>query len=457
MTTPRFCFALNPTEPLHMANLRTALFSWGLARAMQGEFILRVDDIGQTDQVATAVPQMIDALEWLGLEWDEGPDVGGPYEPYYQSQRQPFYEQTIERLQQLGVVYEAEEAGQQTSNTAAQGLFLRLPSSGTMTITDALRGRIEFSHNQSKDPLLRHGDGSAAPCLTTVCDDHLMRITHVVRSEAWLNRTALHSYLYHLLGWPEPQWIHLPAVVNQAGQMIDMQNKPHGYLLEDLQTAGYLPAAVFNYVILLGWLPDESGREIIRPTAWRRHLQLERLSTTPSKFDWHKLSWLNRHYLAQLSDADLLDRIRPYLEEYYSPLPSSEAWLRQLTHLIRPQLDKLEDAPEAAVWAFDDAFEISAEAAAALTSPAAAAVLTRLIAELAHIVLLDSETAASILKGLQRDFQSEYNWSAEEILPPIRAALTGTIEGPSLPEIMSLLGKARCLSRVGAAFKHHNS
>ena len=223
-------------------------------------------------------------------------------------------------------------------------------------------------------------------------------------------------------------------------------------MISDFQTAGYLPAALFNYLLLLGWMPDDS-QEVVDKWTVRQQFRLERLSPSPSIFDWDKLNWMNRQYMQRHSDEKLAELIRPFLEDVYDDLPMQQEWLVRLTAVIRDSLNKLEDAVELAEWAFADSFEQSNDAFAALRSESAKPVLTRLVAELAHVVLLDEATAQSILQGLHQSFKEQQGWPPPAVFHPIRAALTGQTGGPPLAEIMAILGKNRTLQRVANAIR----
>lgn len=446
---PRFRFAPSPTGVPHIGNLHTALFSWSLARAMGGDFILRIEDTDPERNTPEAAQLMLDALAWLGIDWDEGPDIGGEFGPYYQSQRQASYAQVIAQLVESGHVYYGDNPDHPAS-PEGNPLRLRLPRSGETIVNDALRGPITFDNALLSDPVLVRSNGAPLYHLASMTDDHYMGITHVVRGEEWIASAPIHVHLYRVMGWPEPVWIHKPLILNKQGQKLSKRDPEGGYLISDFQEAGYLPAALFNYLLLLGWSPD-GEQEIVDKWDVRKQFRLERLSTSPSVFDWDKLNWVNRQYLNRLSDEKLAAEIQPFLEDAYGDMPMSKEWLVRLTAVLRPDLNKLEDAIDLAEWAFSDAFTFSDNARQSLASPPAKAAFTRLIAELAGVVILDQPTAHAILTQMRQDFKSEYGWNPPDIFHPIRAALTGHTQGRPLPELMSILGKQRTLERLGRA------
>ncbi|MCA9947379.1 MAG: glutamate--tRNA ligase, partial [Anaerolineales bacterium] len=447
----RLRFAPSPTGPVHVGNVHTAVFCWALARALKGDFIIRIDDTDAERNTPEATRLMFDALTWLGLDWDEGPDLGGEFEPYVQSQRRPFHQQVIEQLLDQGHAYYGDDPAH-PATASGNPLRLKMPKTGQTILHDALRRAIKFDNGRLQDPVIVRSNGDPLYHLATVVDDHDMGISHILRGEEWIPSTPIHIQLYKALGWDEPVWVHLPLILNRRGQKLKKRDPEGGYLMSDFQEAGYLPTALFNYLLLLGWTPN-NGQEIVDKWIVRQQFRLERLSASPSIFDWDKLNWLNRQYMQRHSDEKLAELLRPFLEEVYDELPMQNEWLVRLTAVLRDGLNKLEDAVDAAEWAFADNFEPTADAQAALQSESAHPVLTRLVAELAHVVLLDEATAQSILQGMRQSFKESNGWKPPAVFHPIRAALTGQTGGPPLAEIMAILGKNRTLQRIANALR----
>lgn len=450
--TPRFRFAPSPTGTPHVGNLHTALFSWALARAMQGDFIIRLEDSDTARNTPEAARQMLAALEWIGIDWDEGPDIGGDVGPYIQSERLPFHQRAITQLLAGGHAYYGDDPAQPAS-PEGKPLRLRMPREGQTVLHDAIRGPILFENENQPDPVIVRSDGRPLYHLAAMVDDHDMGITHVVRGEEFISAAPIHIQLYQALNWAEPVWIHLPLIVNKQGQKLKKRDPEGGYLVTDFQSAGYLPEALFNYLLLLGWSPD-NAQEIISKWDVRQQFRIERLSASPATFDWDKLNWVNRQYLQRLSDQELATQLRPYLEDAYETTLVTEQWLVRLTAVIRDDLDKLEDVVELAEWAFVTKVDYSENGRQVLAGEAARPVLTMLVAEIAAVVILDEQTAQAILNGLRAGFQRAHGWNAAQVLQPIRAALTGRTSGPPLAEIMGLLGKERCLERVAVALRN---
>ncbi len=448
---PRFRFAPSPTGTPHIGNLHTALFSWALARAMDGDFILRIEDTDPARNTPQSAQLMMDALTWLGIDWDEGPDIGGEYGPYTQSERSVSHTQAFQQLLDTNHAYYGDDPEHPASPDNAP-LRLRMPRAGESIVRDAIRGEIRIDNTTLSDPVLVRSNGRSLYHLASMTDDHNMGITHVVRGEEWISTTPYHIHLYKAMGWDEPVWIHLPLILNQRGQKLKKRDPEGGYLITDFQEAGYLPQALFNYLLLLGWAPD-NAQEILDKWQVRQQFRLERLSAANATFDWDKLNWVNQQYLNKMSNRELAEAIRPFLEDAYDHIPTASGWLERLTGSIRSNLIKLEDAIDLAEWALSDDFEMHTDGHAALIAQAAHPVLIRMVAELASIVLLDQQTAHSILNKLRTDFKAMHGWDAPQILHPIRAALTGSTSGPPLPEIMSIIGKERSLQRLANALR----
>jgi glutamyl/glutaminyl-tRNA synthetase len=313
-----------------------------------------------------------------------------------------------------------------------------------------LRGQIRFDAGSLSDPALLRGDGTPLYHLAAMVDDHDMEITHVVRGEEWIPSAPANTYLYRVLGWKEPLWIHLPLILNRQRQKLAKRDPEGGYLLRDFQDAGYLPDALFNYLLLLGWSPD-GEQEIVDKWTVRRQFRLERLSRSPAIFDWDKLTWVNRHYIQELSDRALAEQVQPYLEEKYKVIPGGPRWLEALVALARPELNRLADITDLLRWAFEDDFEYTDSAVTALEHQAAGPALVRLVALVAQrAVLLDRPTAEHLLARLREDLS---DFPPAAIFQPLRAALMGEIHGPPVPDLMAILGPQRVMSRLARAIK----
>jgi glutamyl-tRNA synthetase len=418
---------------------------------MAGDFVVRIEDTDNERNVAESVGPMLEALRWLGLDWDEGPDIGGEYGPYIQSERLGRHREVAAQLVEAGRAYYGDDPEGLLPPSEGQPLRLRLTRPGQTIVHDALRGPILFDNNSLEDKILVRSDGRPLYHLAAIVDDHDMAISHVVRGDEFIASAAYHVQLYQALGWAEPVWVHLPLILNKRGEKLKKRDPEGSYLVGDLQAAGYLPEALFNYLLLLGWSP-EGSEELIGRGEIRRRFGLDRLGKSPAIFDWERLKWLNRRYLQGKDDQSLAGLIRPYLEESYGPM-GNDAWLVRLTATIRDSLATLGDSVEAAAWAFDDGYELDEKGEVALRGEAAGPVLAQLILAVSQVVILDTATADSILRNLREQFKERFGWGTATIYQPIRAALAGRISGPPLQEMMAILGQARSVNRLAAALR----
>ncbi len=400
---PRISFAPDHSGAPHVGNLHTAVHAWALARSLGGEF------------VAPILPQQtLVALDWLGLAWDEGPD-GDEEAPAWQPGGERAYGRFLTQLLSQGKAQEL-----------ATEIVLHLPQGGQL--------------------VLRDGNGCFHPLFTAVVDEQVLAITHAVRSAAWSPDAPIALYLCQQLGWQPPQYVYLPLLQDAQGRPLPAPTQK-GYHLHDLQAEGYLPQAVWHYLLLLGWTPASDPDQVDRWVV-RQQYRLERLTSAPVTFSWDGLRQINQLYLQRLPDEEVMEGIRPFLEDAYELLPTDSKWLLALTRAIRPGLAVYADAVTQAAWAFDGGMELTPEGAAVLAQPAAHAILTRLVAELAAIVLLDEPTAHVILNALRRAFPPP-----ADVETAVAAALTGHIAGPPLPAVLALLGKQRAMQRLADALK----
>lgn len=419
---------------------------------MGGDFIVRIEDTDPERSTPEAVASMLSALAWLGIDWDEGPDIGGDFGPYIQSERHERHAAVVGQMLEQGSAYYGTEPGQTAAASAGQPVFLRMPAEGQTVVHDALRGPIAFQNSDLQDKIIVRSDGKPLYHLASMVDDHDMAISHVVRGEEWISSAPYHVQLYRELGWEEPIWIHLPLILNKRGEKLKKRDPEGGYLVSDFQDAGYLPEALWNYLLLLGWTPDD-GQELVGKAEVRRQFRIERLSKSPAVFDWDKLNWVNRQYLRRYSDPSLANLLRPFLEDAYGQI-LNEAWLVRLAAVIRDGLNRLADAIELSRWAFDEEFAYTEEARQTLESELAGPVLVQLVASLARVVVLDEMTAQALLQDLRTAMKQSYGWNVAPVYHTVRAALTGQTHGPPLAQIMAILGAQRAMQRLAVALRH---
>ncbi|GAC1343732.1 MAG: glutamate--tRNA ligase [Candidatus Dormibacteria bacterium] len=360
-------FAPSPTGALHIGTVRTALFAWLSARHTGGQFVLRIEDTDQARHVPGSERQIIDSLTWLGLQWDEGPDVGGPHAPYVQSERRSLYRDHAEQLvgsghaywctcspQRLQQMREAQQAARQPTRydrrcLARQGevaaeraagepaaLRLRMPE-GRTEWDDVVRGPIVFENAEIDDQVLLKSDGFPTYHLANVVDDHLMEISHVIRAEEWIPSTPKHIALYDAFGWPKPRFAHVPNVLGEDGRAKLSKRRGARFILE-YRELGYLPEAMLNAMALLGWSSGTED-EFFTPAQLVERFDLHRVNPGGAVFDPRRLDALNGQHIRDLPAETLALRLRPWL-------PSATAeQLRDLVPLVQERMVRLDEAP----------------------------------------------------------------------------------------------------------------
>ncbi len=352
--TVRVRFAPSPTGFLHIGGARTALFNWMFARKHGGRFLLRIEDTDQKRFVPGATEVIIDALRWLGLDWDEGPDIGGPYGPYIQTQRAPLYQQwgswliehdhaytcfcTPEELAHMRKEQMAKKSpfvgydGRcrrlspehvAENEHAGRGYVIRfkMPRQGTTVIPDTIRGAITYNNSQIADAVLLKSDGLPTYHLANVVDDHFMDITHILRADEWISTSPLHINLYKAFDWQHPVYAHLPLILNPSGkgklskrnQRFDDEGQEVLVRVEEFREAGFLPEAVLNFLANVGWGFGDDREKFTLEEALPR-LELKAINPAPSRLPYTKLDWLNGQYIQHMEPVDLAKAVTPFLD-----------------------------------------------------------------------------------------------------------------------------------------------
>ncbi|MFQ5879007.1 MAG: glutamate--tRNA ligase [Dehalococcoidia bacterium] len=480
--TVRVRYAPSPTGDPHVGNIRTALFNWLFARHHGGCFIVRIEDTDQARQVPGALAAILDALRWLGLDWDEGPEVDGPYGPYLQSQRLQHYHRAAEQLLADGHAYrcycspdrlEQMRREQQARKKPprydrrcrnlgdgerreleAQGLTpvvrFKTPLDGQTAFHDLIRGDITFDNAVLDDFVILKSDGFPTYHLANVVDDHPMRISHIMRADEWLPSTPRHVLLYDALGLEPPAFAHLPMIVGPDRAKL---SKRHGAVaLSEYHRQGFLPEALFNFLGLLGWSLDDRT-EIISRQQFIESFGLERIGVAAAIFDLDKLTWVNGVYIRQLSLDDLTDRLIPFLERDLPPevaRPLDRDYLLHIAPLIQERIKRLDEAPALTDFFF---LELTYDAATLLgkrfaQSPAEAqAALQAAHHRLSALVAWESEG----LEGLLRPLAQDLGLKTGDLFGLLRVAVTGRTVSPPLFQTMAVLGRQHCLERLATA------
>jgi glutamyl-tRNA synthetase len=472
--TVRTRIAPSPTGDPHVGTAYVALFNYALARKHGGQFVLRIEDTDRERSSEASEAMIFDALQWLGLSWDEGPDVGGPHGPYRQSERGAVYREHVEMLIDRGAAYpcfctrerldalraeqkaqklnfgydglcrrlDPDEARKRREAGEAHVVRLAMPEEGQTVVPDLLRGDIEFDNAQVDDQVLLKSDGFPTYHLANVVDDNLMGITHVIRAEEWLSSLPKHVRLYEGFGWQPPVFCHLPLLRNADRSKISKRKNPVS--LNFYRGAGYLPEALVNYLALMGWaMPDE--REEFSLDEFVAEFSLERISLGSPVFDVEKLRWLNGKYLRRLPPSGILDRLRGG--------PLSDEHLLEVLPLVQERIDTLEDFFSYAGFFFTGEVPLNDEALKALvpkgrSAPETAKLLRALLEEEVDRILdWSPETLERILRG----FGEKKGWPPKDLFMSVRVATTGRKASPPLFETLGVLGKERCRRRLRRA------
>ncbi|MEE9365222.1 MAG: glutamate--tRNA ligase [Dehalococcoidales bacterium] len=482
MTKPvRVRFAPSPTGFPHVGNIRTALFNWLYARHTGGTFIIRIEDTDVARKVEGALDAILGGLRWLGLDWDEGPEVEGKYGPYFQSQRLDLYREAAQRLVKQGDAYQcycsqerlaemrAEQQkkkqsigydrhcrnlnGDERRQKEAEGITpvvrFRMPLEGQTGFTDVIWGDVVVENSTLDDYVLLKSDGYPTYHLANVVDDHLMEISHVLRAEEWLPSVPRHKRLYEALGYEMPQLAHLPMILGPDRSKL---SKRHGAVsITEYHERGYLPETMVNFLALLGWSLDDKT-DIISRDELIKNFSLERISKTAAIFNHEKLDWMNGVFLRELSHEELLPKVMPFLERGLPEVvkrPVSKEYVSRIVPLIRERINTLAEAATYADFFFLDELEYDASLLIG-KKMTAETTLKALKSAQEKLSLLESFDHDS-LEGTLRPLAEELGLKAGQLFSPLRVATTGRTAAPPLFETMVALGKDRCLKRIGVA------
>lgn len=484
MTEVRLRFAPSPTGYLHIGGLRTALYNYLFAKANHGKMVLRIEDTDRTRFVEGAIEGLIQSLKWAGIDYDEGVFMEdgkiverGDYGPYIQSERLDIYQKYVDQLLEEGHAYYCfcskdrldhlreeqkikgqiprydglcrsvplDEARERIAKGEKAVVRLKLPENMDIKFHDAVRGDITINTNEMDDQVLMKSDGFPTYHMAVVVDDHLMKITHIVRGEEWLPSTPKHIYLYDCFGWEKPQYVHLPGVLNADHKKL---SKRQGDVsVEDFKNRGYLPEGLINYLALVGWSPKDN-EEILSMKDLIDQFSFDRVSKAGGVFDKNKLDWVNAHYIKELPIDDLVDLSIPELVK--AGLISQDFaqghrdWLKLLLETVRESLSRIEEVPEKTAFLFGNLEVTEEEAKDQLASDQIKDLLGALKEELDSVDQVDEEFAKTVMKRIQK----KTGIKGKGLYMPTRAALTGNVHGPELSNIMELLGKEKMLERI---------
>ena len=467
----RVRFAPSPTGQLHIGNVRTALFNWMFARQRRGSFILRIEDTDVERSEARYETQLLEDLKWLGLDWDEGPDVGGPFPPYRQSDKMERYRAYADRLIQEGKAYycfcTAEELERERELAMAEGrqpiysgkcrridpaeverrraanepsaIRLKIPEH-PIKFHDIVRGDVEFSNEVVSDPIIVRSTGMPVYNYVVVIDDADMKITHVIRGDDHISNTPKQVAVYEALGLHVPEFAHLSTILGPDRERL---SKRHGATsVANFREMGILPEALMNYLALLGWAPSGGEREIFPQSELIKEFSLERVTPSPAVFDMEKLRWLNRHYLKQ-SPVERVHRLGyPFLQQA-GLLPATmngsvSGWAARLVDLLVPYVDQLDRLPQSAaiVFHFDGAAAVALpENTEVFALPSA----TPVIRTFARLALREPAMTVERFNAIVNEVKTETGAKGKDLFHPIRVVLIGTHSGPAFEKLVPLI------------------
>ncbi len=487
MKPVRVRFAPSPTGRLHMGGARTALYDYLIAKKTGGQFILRIEDTDRTRYVPTAEQEIIDGLHWLGIDWDEGPDKGGPFGPYRQTERKEIYLKVAEELVDKGYAYYCfctperleemrkqqaannefphydghcrdiplEEAKRRVAAGEPHVIRFKTPHEGTTVVHDLLRGDISIDNKQLEDAILVKTDGWALYHLAAMVDDHLMGITHVIRSSEWLPSLPLHHMIYQALGWDEPEWVHLSVLLSPSGkgklskrESEELLKQGYAVFVTDFADLGYIPEAVTNWIAQMG-ASFEGDDDFFTMKELEDKFSFDHLNPAPAAMNFQKLDHFNGAHIRSLTREDLAERLLPFFKK--AGIDTDYEGVYKVTPCIQERMVRLTDGPEIARWMFtedippvmDQLMQKKLEISDCIK-----------IAEMAYDVIsglpsLDAETAEQPL----RDLVAESGYKAGQVFGLIRGAISGQKVTPPLFDCMVVIGKEKVLERLSAAIE----
>jgi glutamyl-tRNA synthetase len=470
----RVRIAPSPTGYFHVGSARTALFNWLFARHHGGTFIVRVEDTDRTRYNPEAVPDLTASLRWLGLDWDEGPDVGGDHGPYYQSERLDLYQRhadwlikedraykcycTPEHLAALreeqrqnkeDVGYDrhcrsltAAQRAEYEAQGAASVVRLKAPLQGRTTFDDVLYGTITVENQTLDDLVLLKSDGFPTYHLANVVDDHLMEISHIMRGDEWLPSVPKHVLLYDAFGWDIPIYAHLPLILAPSGQ--GKLSKRHGGVeIRDFRRQGYLPEAMVNYLARVGWSYDDKT-EIFGREELIRYFDLSGINNSPARFSYERLEWMNGYYIRQLDASDLASRLAPFLSQAGYNVEPAE--VLPMVPLIQERLKTLAEAVDWLDFFFQQDLEYEPELLMGkkMKADETRVALRQARERLAALPVFEVEAIDASLRALADDLSLKVG----QLLGIIRVAVTGKTVAPPLFETLAILGRDQTLARI---------
>ncbi|MFX3624939.1 MAG: glutamate--tRNA ligase [Ectobacillus sp.] len=475
----RLRYAPSPTGHLHIGNTRTALFNYLFAKHHNGDFIVRIEDTDLKRNVEGGEKSQLKYLKWLGIEWDESIDVGGPYGPYRQTERLHIYKELYEELIERGLAYkcymteeelEAEREAQmargenprysgahrelteeQIKEFEAEGripsIRFRVPENREYTFNDMVKGKVTFTSEDIGDFVIVKKDGIPTYNFAVAVDDHLMEISHVLRGEEHISNTPRQLMIYEAFGWEPPQFGHMTLIVNESKKKLSKRDESVIQFIQQYEELGYLPEALLNFIGLLGWSPV-GEEEIFTKEQFIEMFDAARLSKSPAVFDTQKLKWMNNQYIKKQPLDRVVKLCVPHLIKAGRVSENMNAqeqeWVRNLVALYQDQLSYGAEIVALSEVFFKEDISYDEEAKAVLAEEQVPQVMASFLAHLEAIEEFTPEAVNAAIKAVQK----ETGQKGKKLFMPIRVAATGQTHGPDLPKAISLLGKGKIITRI---------
>ncbi len=477
----RVRFAPSPTGYLHIGGARTAIYNWLFARHTGGKFILRIEDTDRNRFVPDALQDIMASLRWLGIDWDEGPEAGGDYGSYFQSERLELYQKyaeeliregkayrcycTSERLEQLRKEQEAakgwvgydrhclnltEQELQAGKESGVKSVIrFKIPRENRTVFRDLIRGELGFENSTLDDFVLLKSDGFPTYHLANVIDDHFMKISHVMRGDEWIPSTPRHVLLYQAFGWELPQYAHLPIFLAPGGGKL---SKRHGATsVREYREKGYLPGALFNFLLLLGWNPGDD-RELFTLQAAAEEFSMERINASPVALSFEKLDWFNGLYIRSLGPEELAGYCLPYLQQaglLVDPCPEERfRYLVQVMPLVRERLKSIPEIVNLADFFFLEEIPAPQKALLIPKKMDLNQSLQALEGSVDVLRAVSSEFKETDLEEALRSLAAKLGLQDGQVFMPLRVAISGRTATPGIFETLHALGKERVLRRI---------
>lgn len=469
-------FAPSPTGYLHVGGLRTALYAYLYAKQNNGQMVLRIEDTDQERKVEGAIDKIIEALDWAGLNPDEGPRAGGNYGPYIQSERIQYYTKyanqllekehaypcfcTKERLDELNRIQKMqnkppgydgkcrsipkEEAEQRIKDGEPHVIRQKIPEDRDIVVNDIIRGKVSFDTNLLDDQILVKSDGFPTYHLANIVDDHMMEITHVIRGEEWLPSTPKHILLYEFLGWEVPEFAHLPLLLNKDRSKLS--KRQGDVAVSDYREKGYLKDALLNFLALLGWNPG-TEQEIFSMEELIQEFSLEKVGKSGSVFDIEKLNWMNGIYIRNMEIEELYHQIKSRID---SEIDWNAKALKKILGLLQESLTTLNDINEQGIIFFKENLHLEDEAVEMLHTENTIKVLRSFADKLNDLEELDRDNFIETARAVQK----ETGIKGQQLWMSIRVGITGQTHGPEIHKTAEILGKERSLKRIQEALEN---